>query len=365
MLKEYIRHKLIFQSHSRREMVYFMVRRLLIALGGNAIKKADEEGTTIQQLRNVSITCEQIVRIIKKQEEGDRIAITHGNGPQVGNLLVQQEMGSQLVPAQAFDIVGSMSQGQIGYMFQQTLQNYLIKAEGKFSKYPVVALVNQVLVSPEDPEFLDPTKPIGNFFSKEEAEKLAKEQGYVIDPPAGREHLEKKKTGFVIKQVVPANSTPKPYRRVVPSPEPIKNVEGDTINKLVDMGVIVVASGGGGIPVMKNSDGILEGVFAVIDKDKAGERLAEAIKATEFLILTDVEYAYLDYGKETQTPVRKMTIEEAERYQKEGHFLRGSMGPKVEACIRFVKWGGEKAIISSLENVVDALDGKTGTHIFS
>jgi len=341
-----------------------MTRRLLIALGGNAIKKRGEEGTTAQQQRNVAVTCEQIVKLIQGQGEDDRIAITHGNGPQVGNLLVQQEAGAHIVPQQAFDVVGSMTQGQIGYMFQQSLQNFLREAGGRFGEVPVVSVVNQVLVSSDDPEFLDPTKPIGNFFSREEAEKLAEEQGYVIDPLAGREHLEKKRTGFVIKRVLPEGSSPKPYRRVVPSPDPIENVEGATIKRLVDMGVVVVASGGGGIPVInEGNDGKLSGVFAVIDKDKAGERMAEAIDATDFLVLTDVEHAYLNYGKPDQEPVKDLTLEAAERYLEEGHFLRGSMGPKVEACIRFVKWGGKRAIISSLEKVVDAIEGKTGTHI--
>jgi len=340
-----------------------MVTRLLIALGGNAIKRASEEGTTEEQMRNVAITCEQIVRLIRGQGEGDRIAITHGNGPQVGNLLVQQEAGSGLVPAQAFDVVGAMSQGQIGYMFQQTLQNYLRAAGGRVAEIPVISVVNQVLVSQDDPEFLDPTKPIGNFFSKEEAEELAEEQGYVINPPAGRLHLREKRTGFVIKQVIPTGAKPKPFRRVVPSPDPVRNVEGKTIKKLVDMGVVVIASGGGGIPVIESGNGGLEGVFSVIDKDKAGERMAEAIEATDFLVLTDVEYAYLDFGKDTQRPLRDASVEEAEAYLAEEHFLRGSMGPKVEACIRFIRWGGRRAIISSLEHVVEALDGKTGTHI--
>jgi carbamate kinase len=340
-----------------------MSRRLLIALGGNAIKRRTEEGTTAQQLSNVAITCEQIARLIERQGEGDRIAITHGNGPQVGNLLVQQEAGSGIVPAQEFDVVGSMSQGQIGYMFQQTLQNYLKKSGGDV-KVPVIAVVNQVLVSPDDPEFLDPTKPIGNFFSKEEAEELARTQGYVIDPPAGMEYRKEKRTGFVIKRVLPEGSSLKPYRRVVPSPDPIANVEGETIRSLIDQGVVVIASGGGGIPVMKENDnGELKGVFAVIDKDKAGERMAEAIDATDFLVLTDVEHAMLNYGKPDQKPLGEVNLEEAERLLAEGHFLRGSMGPKVEACIRFVKWGGRRATITSLDNAVDAIDGKTGTHI--
>jgi carbamate kinase len=335
----------------------------LIALGGNAIKRRNEEGTTAQQLSNVAITCEQIARLIGRQGGDDRIAITHGNGPQVGNLLVQQEAGSHIVPAQAFDVVGSMSQGQIGYMFQQTLQNHLKRAGGDSANVPVVAVVNQVLVSPDDPEFLDPSKPIGNFFSREEAEELARTKGYVIDPPAGEEYREEKRTGFVIKRVLPEGSTPKPYRRVVPSPDPIANVEGATIRSLVDQGVIVIASGGGGIPVMKGNNGELKGVFAVIDKDKAGERMAEAIDATDFLVLTDVEHAMLNYGKPDQAPIGEVSLEEAERLLAEGHFLRGSMGPKVEACIRFIKWGGRRATITSLDNAVDAIDGKTGTHI--
>jgi len=339
-------------------------KRLLIALGGNAIKQADEEGTTQEQFKNVTITCEQIVKLLQRMGEDDRIAITHGNGPQVGNLLVQQEEASEIVPPQTIDVLGSMTQGQIGYMFQQTLQKLLWDMGGRLAKIPVISVVNQVLVSQDDPAFLDPTKPVGNFFTKEEAEKLANEKGYVINPPPGKEYLDKKMTGFVIKQVKPTGSTPRPYRRVVPSPDPIRNVEGEVIKMLVDQGVIVVASGGGGIPVIIDEKGDLEGVFAVIDKDKAGERMAEAIDATEFLILTDVEYAMLDFGKSTQRPLEKISIEEAERYLTEGHFLAGSMGPKVEACIRFLKWGGERVIISSLEKVVDAFDGKTGTHIY-
>ena len=217
---------------------------------------------------------------------------------------------------------------------------------------------------PNDPEFLDPTKPIGNFFSKEEAEELAQTQGYVINPPAGEEYRKEKRTGFVIKQVLPEGSSPKPFRRVVPSPDPIANVEGEIIRSLVEQGVVVIASGGGGIPVMKENDnGELTGVFAVIDKDKAGERLAEAIEATDFLVLTDVENAMLNFGKPDEKPLGEISLSQAEKYLAEGHFLRGSMGPKVEACIRFVQWGGKRAIITSLDNAVDAIDGKTGTHI--
>jgi carbamate kinase len=340
-----------------------MSRRLLIALGGNAIKQANEEGTAEEQFRNVATTCKQIVSLMGRLS-GDSIAITHGNGPQAGNLLLQQEEALHAgVPPQTFDVVGAMTQGQIGYMFQQTLQNLLKGAGGALSKTPVLSVVNQVLVSSDDPDFSDPTKPVGNFFTKEEAEKLAQEKGYVINPKPGKEHLEKKVKGFVIKQVKPSGSTSKPYRRVVPSPDPIRNIEGETIKMLVDQGVLVVASGGGGIPVMMNKEGHLKGVFAVIDKDKAGERMAEAIKATDLLILTDIEYAMLNFGKPNQKPIHEMTTREAEKYLAEGHFIAGSMGPKVEACLRFLKWGGKSAVISSLDKLIDAYDGKTGTQI--
>ena len=342
-----------------------MSGRLLVALGGNAIKQAHEEGTTEEQFRNVATTCKQIVSLMGRLSS-DSVAVTHGNGPQAGNLLLQQEEALHVgVPAQTFDVVGAMTQGQIGYMFQQSLQNLLRDAGGALSKTSVLSVVNQVLVSLDDPDFLDPTKPVGNFFTREEAEKLAQEKGYVINPKPGKEHLDKKMKGFVIKQVKPTGSTPKPYRRVVPSPDPIKNIEGETVKMLIDQGVLVVASGGGGIPVIVNKDGNLEGVFAVIDKDKAGERMAEAIKATDFLVLTDIEYAMLNFGKPDQKPIHEMTIKDAEKYLAEGHFIAGSMGPKVEACIRFLKWGGKRAVISSLDRLIEAYDGKTGTHIYS
>jgi len=307
---------------------------------------------------------QQIVNLLKRFSTDDRIAITHGNGPQVGNLLVQQEAAAHIVSPQDFDIMGSMTQGQIGYMFQQSLQNQIRRAGGRLAKIPVISVVNQVLVSPDDPEFLNPTKPIGNFFTKKEAEKLAKEKGYIINPPPGKCYIKKKRTGFVIKQVKPTETTLRPFRRVVPSPEPKENVEGDVIKMLVDRGAVVIASGGGGIPVTKNDEGDLKGVFSVIDKDKAGERLAEAINATDFIILTDIENAMLDFGKPTQKPIKEMSLFDAKNYLFKGHFLPGSMGPKVEACIRFLEWGGKRAIISSLYKLIESYEGNAGTHIF-
>ncbi|WP_309493702.1 carbamate kinase [Candidatus Hecatella orcuttiae] len=338
-------------------------RRLVIALGGNAIKQADERGTTEEQFRNIVTTCRQIVKILEKDPDME-LAITHGNGPQVGNLLLQQEKASDAIPAQTLDVLNGMTQGQIGYMLQQTLQNSLREAGGKLGRRQVISIVNQVLVSRDDPDFLDPSKPIGNFFTKAEAERLAAEEGYVINPPAGKKYLDKKMKGMVIKQVKPANVTPRPFRRVVPSPEPIRNVEAEVIRLLVEQGIIVIASGGGGIPVIMNEQGRLEGVFAVIDKDKAGEKMASAIKATDFLILSDVEYAMLNFGKENQKPIRRISVREAEKYLSEGHFLAGSMGPKVVACIRFLKNGGRRAIITSLHKAAEALEGRVGTHLY-
>jgi len=313
-----------------------MGKTIVIALGGNAIKKAEEEGTAEQQLRNVKITCKHILEIIKR---GYRVVITHGNGPQVGNLLIQQEEASKLVPPQPLDILGAMTQGQIGYMLQQTLINYL--REEKLN-IPVATIITQVLVDKDDPDFNNPSKPVGPFYTRKEAEKLIEKKGYII------------------KKVRPGK---KAYRRVVPSPDPIGIIEKDVIKMLVDAGFIVIASGGGGIPVI-NQNGQLRGVEAVIDKDLAGERLAEIVDADIFLILTDVEKVKLNFRKPNEKDLDKLTIAEAEKYLEEGHFLPGSMEPKVKACIRFLKAGGEKAIITSLDKAVEALEGKTGTHFY-
>lgn len=314
-------------------------KRLLIALGGNAIKQAHERGTYEEQLRNIDMTCNHIVEIVKR---GYRVALTHGNGPQVGALLIQQEEAANLVPPQPMDVCGAMTQGQIGYMLQQTLQNKL-RASG--IHIPVVTIITQVLVDKNDPDFQNPSKPVGPFYDLETAEKYRREKGYVI------------------KKVKPTGE--KIYRRVVPSPDPIRTVEADPIRLLYESGAIVIASGGGGIPVIEEN-GLLKGVEAVIDKDLAGERMAEVIGAEIFMILTDVEKVKLNFGKPNEKDIDIMTVSEAKEYLKQGHFLPGSMEPKVRACIRFIeKAGGEKAIITSLDKAVEALEGKTGTFIVS
>jgi carbamate kinase len=236
-----------------------------------------------------------------------------------------------------------MTQGQIGYMLQQMLDNQL---HDLGLKVPVLAVVNRVRVSRDDPEFQgeNASKPVGNFLTEEEVRKLK------------QEHPE-----YIFKRVKPGEG--KVWRRVVPSPQPMGNVEAEAIKRLVDSGVIVIASGGGGIPVVLDPDGHLRGVEAVVDKDLAGEKLAEVINADTFLILTDVEKVKLNLGKPDEREIDRMTLSEAKRYLGEGHFLAGSMGPKVEACIRFLEWGGKRAIITALDKVIEALDGKTGTEI--
>ena len=315
-----------------------MVGRLLvIALGGNAIKQAHEEGTTEEQFKNVDVTAQQIASIAK---DGYRIVITHGNGPQAGSLLIQQEEAKNLVPAQTLAMCGAMTQGQIGWMMQNRVSYHLKQLHLDLA---VCTVVTQVVVSKDDPDFDDPTKPVGPFYTKEEALRLQKEKGYIV------------------KEVKPG--TAKGWRRVVPSPEPIDIVEKESIVDLIKGRVIAIASGGGGIPVMKNGEHEYLGIEAVIDKDRAGFKLAQAVGADYFLILTDVEKVYLNYKKPDQQALDRVPVAEAEKYLEQGHFLMGSMGPKIQAAIRFVRWGGKAAIITSLDKALDALHGKTGTHI--
>ena len=317
--------------------------RLLVALGGNAIKQAHEKGTSEEQFSNCRVTTRLLADVVGRMKKNDRLIITHGNGPQAGNLMVQQDLGKSAVPAQSMDIVGAMTQGQIGYMLQQSLINFL---RDKGNHVPVVAVVNQVLVKEDDPEFFGDTasKPVGNFLTEEEAKQLKLEH-----------------PDYIVKKVKPTGD--KVWRRTVASPDPIANVESDAIQRMVDAGIIVIASGGGGIPVVLDDVGNYKGVEAVIDKDLAGERLAEVVNADVLLILTDVEKAKLNFGKPNEQEIGKITLSEAKKYVSEGHFLAGSMGPKVRACVRFLEWGGKKAIITALDKAVDALEGKTGTQI--
>lgn len=306
---------------------------IVVALGGNAILQPGQKGTDKEQIENVYKTCEQIAYMIK---EGYRVVITHGNGPQVGNILIQNGAGADKVPAMPLDICGAESQGLIGYMMQQQLTNIL---NGMGLDIPVVTLVTQMVVKSSDPAFDKPTKPVGPFYSKEYAEAAMKEKGEHWIEDAGRG-----------------------WRKVVPSPNPIRIVEIDSILKLIDSGYIVIANGGGGIPVVEEDNKYI-GVEAVIDKDFGGERLAFNVKADTFMILTDVPKVYINYNKPEQKALDKITVAEVEEYQREGHFKAGSMGPKVEACRRFVVNGGKNAIITSLDTALQALQGEAGTRI--
>jgi carbamate kinase len=317
--------------------------KLMIALGGNAIKQAHEIGSSDEQFENCDIASGHIARIISHLDTDDRVIITHGNGPQAGNLLVQQDMAKNEVPPHPLDVVGAMTQGQVGYMLQQTLSNHLNRLN---LNIPVLAVINRVLVNKDDPEFFGDaaSKPVGNFFNKIEADKIK------------QQHPE-----YIMKEVKP--NTDKSWRRAVPSPDPMRNVESDGLRKMVESGIIVIASGGGGIPVIIDENGAYEGIEAVIDKDLAGQILASLIGADTFLVLTDIEKVMLNYGRSNEEPIREMTVLEAEEYLKEGHFLEGSMSPKVRACIRFIRSGGKQAVVTSLDKGFEGLQGKTGTQI--
>ena len=310
---------------------------ILLALGGNAFQTKGEKGTTENYWKNAYRAAETIVKIVK---EGYKVAITHGNGPQVGTILEWMERSKDKIPPLAMDIAGAMSQGWLGYLLEQSIHNTLIKEGIKDHVKGVVAIVNQVHVSKEDPAWENPTKYVGSYYTEEEAKKIAAEKGWVIKPdPRGG------------------------YRRVVPSPNPTENIEVGAIKKLIDEGWIVIASGGGGIPVVRNEDGTLQGVEAVIDKDLAGEVLASSLGVGTFVILTDVDGIYLNFRQPNQKKLDVVKVSELEKYYEEGHFKPGSMGPKVLAAMRFIKHGGKRAMIGHLKEGYEVIKGNSGTMI--
>ncbi len=312
-----------------------MKERVVVALGGNAILQRGQRGTAAEQLENVRLTAEQIVKMI---EAGYEVIITHGNGPQVGAILIQNELGARQVPPMPMDVCGSESQGFIGYMFCQALSNAL-QEKGLGAVLPV-CIVTRVEVLETDVAFLKPSKPVGPFFTEEEARRRISERGETWIEDAGRG-----------------------WRRVVPSPDPKEIVEKDAVTSLVEKGFVVVASGGGGIPVIRHPSGSLKGVEAVIDKDLAAERLALDVKADLLMILTDVSQVLLDYRLPSERPIGTVESFELEQYKEQGHFKAGSMGPKVEATLRFVKNGGKRAIIARLDEALEALKGTRGTQV--
>lgn len=313
------------------------MKKLVVALGGNALQAAGKPATAEAQLEVVADTVKYIADMI---EAGYEVVVAHGNGPQVGRIVLQNEAAKEVSPAMPFDVCGAMSQGMIGYHLQQKLGEEL---RGRGLNRPVVTLVTQVIVDEKDEAFKNPTKPIGPFYSKEEAELLTKEKGYTIVEDAGRG-----------------------YRRVVASPLPTAIVELESIKALIDAEHIVITVGGGGVPVIKNEEGMLEGVAAVIDKDFASEKLAEDLDADILLVLTAVERVAIHFGKENQRDLEEISVEEAKRYIEEGHFAPGSMLPKVEAALKFAQSKpGRKAIIASLDKAKLAIEGESGTTIIA
>ena len=308
--------------------------KIVIALGGNALQSKNSKPTSEGQLQVVRHTCGRLAEI---SAQGYEMSIVHGNGPQVGRILLAFEAAKDVTPAMPFDVCGAMSQGYIGYHIQQALK-YALSVRNKHC--PVVTVATQLVVDKDDKAFENPTKPIGPFYTEEEAKQLIQEKGYVMKEDAGRG-----------------------WRRVVASPTPRKIVEIDAIKNLWKS-TIVVSCGGGGIPVVENPDGTLEGVAAVIDKDFAAELLAEQVDADIMMILTEVEKVAVNWGKPDQRSLDKMSLKEAARYVEEGQFAPGSMLPKVEACMKFVRQNPQKkAIITSLDKALEALEGKTGTVI--
>ncbi len=309
-----------------------MKEKIVIALGGNALQSGKGEATAQAQLTVVRSTCEHIAQI---SEKGYEIAVVHGNGPQVGRIVMASEAAKNVTPAMPFDVCGAMSQGYIGYHIQQCLKYALNKTNRNI---PVVTVATQVIVEETDPAFKNPTKPIGPFYSQEEARQLEAEKGYIMKEDAGRG-----------------------YRRVVASPLPRKIVEIDAVKELWDH-AIVITCGGGGIPVVERPNGTLEGTAAVIDKDFAAELLAEQVNADILMILTEVEKVAINFNKPNQQDLEHISLEEAARYTEEGHFAAGSMLPKIQAAMKFVRaFPQKKAIITSLDKAVEALEGKTGT----
>lgn len=306
---------------------------MLIAVGGNSLIRAGEKGTVAEQLVNARQTAKAIIGVI---QSGYRLVITHGNGPQVGAALLRSERASDQVPSQTLDVCGAATQGEIGYLLSQALTRELA---GAGLRVPVVSMVTQTVVSTHDPAMHHATKPIGPFYSRADAEERKRILGWQIVEDASRG-----------------------YRRVVPSPEPVEIVEVEVIRGLVNDGVLVVACGGGGIPVIR-SEGVLQGVEAVIDKDRASALLAWQLGVDVFAISTDTDFVYLDYKKPTQRPLTRVNATDLKAHYEAGHFPPGNMGPKVESVLRFLEHGGREAVITSYGLLCQAISGTAGTHI--
>lgn len=315
-----------------------MKKTAVLALGGNAIIKAGQKGLIAEQFANTRNSLDGVVELIRR---GYQLSITHGNGPQVGNLLRQQEAGAKDgLPPLPLGVLNAATEGTMGYMIEQSLQNKL--HEHGLDKQ-VITIVSQVVVDKDDPSMKNPSKFVGStYYSEEEAKDLHLKLGWSLKEDSG-----------------------KGYRRVVPSPLPIEIIPANTINELVHKGVIVIAVGGGGIPVYKEESGKLEGIDAVIDKDFASALLALNIKADLFVILTGVDKVSINYGKADQRDLDVMSVVDAQKYYDEKQFPAGSMGPKILAAIDFINRGGSEVLITSIDRIVEAFEGKTGTRIIA
>ena len=311
-----------------------MTTNILVSLGGNAILKHTDNGTAEEQFSNTAKTSQILVNMLKKDYH---IVLTHGNGPQVGDILMAYDISKDTLPPMPLDVCVAQTQGMIGFMLQLSLKNILIKENMQKS---IVTILTQTIINKDDPQLNYPSKPIGPFYNASEADKLRENHDWVIVEDSGRG-----------------------YRRVVPSPLPVGFVEESSIKTLYNENKLVIACGGGGIPIIKNENGVYEGVEAVVDKDHTSALLASKLGVEVLLILTDVEKVSINYGKPEQKNLDHLTVQKAEEYLSKGHFPAGTMGPKIESTIDFIKNGGKKAIITSIENSIKALEGKAGTTI--
>ena len=306
----------------------------IVSIGGNTLVRKGEKGTIEEQFEH---TEKCMAYIVKMASQGKRIVITHGNGPIVGNIVIRNEAAKDIIPPMPLYICNADSEGGIGFMLQQALYNQLKKLD---AHRDVATIVTQVVVDKNDPAFSKPTKPIGPFYTKEEAERIKQQKGWTIHEDSNRG-----------------------YRRVVPSPKPLKVIEADIIKRLAMDGVIVIAAGGGGVPVVEVNEGKLQGIDAVIDKDLTTAVLANAIGAETFIDLTQTDSVYINYGKQNQKPLDRPALSEVKKYLTQGEFPPGSMGPKIEAAIEFLETGGKEVIITTPELVEAAMKGKAGTRI--
>jgi len=309
--------------------------KILIALGGNALLDSKSKGTIEEKELAADLTAKQLYSFLASDY---KVIFTHGNGPQVGNLLIQNEEASKKIPPMPLDVCVAETQGEIGYILQKSIQNHLNQFKIKRN---IITVLTQVVVDENDPAFENPSKPVGPYYNIEHAKELISQKGWKFrEDPAG-----------------------KGFRRIVPSPKPISVIQTKLINDLADAGNIVIAVGGGGIPVTLDSEGKIKGIEAVIDKDFASSQLAIDINTDEFIILTNVDKCYINFNKPNQIALSEMNLDEANTYIDQGHFSSGSMGPKVSAAVEYVTNTGKKAIITNIENLMLALENKQGTII--